>query len=171
MLSPVVKDEHDHVDPQQMREVLGCFATGVVVVTTLGEEGAPVGLTVSSFNSVSLHPPLVLWSISLKAPSLTAFRRHDYFAINILAAGQRDLCMRFAKPSENKFADVAYEAGVGGIPLLHDAAAHLECRTVARYPGGDHEIYVGHVLSLKSFDRDPIVFHRGAFRELLPLDE
>ena len=171
MLSPAVKDEHEQVDPKELREVLGCFATGVVVVTSVGEGGAPVGLTINSFNSVSLHPPLVLWSISLKAPSLTAFRRHDYFAVNILAAGQRDLCMRFAKPASDKFADVAYQRGVADVPLLDDATAHLECRTVARYPGGDHEIYVGHVLSLKSFDHDPLVFHRGAFRELLPLED
>jgi 3-hydroxy-9,10-secoandrosta-1,3,5(10)-triene-9,17-dione monooxygenase reductase component len=170
MLSPAVKDAHEQVDPKALREALGTFTTGVVVVTSVGEGGAPVGLTINSFNSVSLDPPLVLWSLALKAPSLTAFRRHDHFGVNILAADQQDLCMTFAKPAENKFAGVKHEKGMGDVPLLDGATAHLECRTVARYPGGDHEIYVGHVLSLKSFDHEPLVFHRGTFRELLPLE-
>lgn len=148
--------------------MLGSFATGVAVVTTQGEDGAPVGVTVNSFNSVSLDPPLVLWSLSLRAPSLRAFRSHDYFAVNILAADQERLCMQFAKPAADKFAGVAFAAGRSGVPLIGGAAATLECSTYARYPGGDHEIYLGEILSLHAEAREPLVLHRGAFKRFDP---
>ncbi len=159
------------IDPRRLREVLGCFATGVVVVTTQREDGAPVGVTVNSFNSVSLDPPLILWSLSLKAPSLAAFRSHEHFAVNILSEKQQDLCMRFARPAPDKFAGLAFDRDRSGTPLLRDAAAHLVCRTFARHPGGDHEIYVGEVVSLESFDRAPLVFHQGGFRRLAEMIE
>lgn len=156
------------IDQRELRDVMGAFATGVAVVTTLSERGRPVGLTVNSFNSVSLDPPLVLWSLSLSAPSLAAFRTHDYFAVNILSEHQIDLCRQFAVPSPDKFAGVVTTPGVGGVPLIKDVAAILECRTYARYPGGDHEIYVGEILSLRAEDRSPLVIHRGAFKRLVP---
>ncbi|MYZ49463.1 flavin reductase family protein [Propylenella binzhouense] len=159
------------IDPRQLRDVLGAFATGVVVVTTQRRDGEPVGLTVNSFNSVSLDPPLILWSLSLAAPSLPAFRSHDFFGINILSERQRELCVRFARPAADKFAGVRFDRSVGGTPLLHDAAAHLVCRTYARYPGGDHEIYVGEVLSIEDFARPPLVFHQGSFRRLADMIE
>ena len=154
------------LEPRLFRDVLGSFATGVVVVTTLGDEGRPVGITVSSFNSVSLDPPLVLWSLALKAPSLGAFRTHDFFAINILAEDQEHLCKRFATPAKDKFSDVAFDLGITGVPLLHGTAAALECQTYARYPGGDHEIHVGEVKAVQDSGHAPLVFHRGTFRRL-----
>ena len=158
------------IDPRVFRDVLGTFATGVVIVTTRGPADEPVGLTVSSFNSVSLDPPLILWSLALKAPSLVAFRAHDHFAINILAASQLELCKTFGRSTADKFAGVSFLYGVTGAPLLDGAAAHLECRTYARYPGGDHEIYVGEVVAMEGFLHEPLLFHAGAFRKLQPTD-
>jgi flavin reductase (DIM6/NTAB) family NADH-FMN oxidoreductase RutF len=155
------------MDARQFRDVLGSFTTGVVIVTTLGKAGTPVGLTVNSFNSVSLDPPLILWSLALRSHSLASFRAHDYFAINILAEDQEQVCRRFARASEDKFSDIRFDFGQTGVPILHGIAAHLECRTYARYPGGDHEIYVGEVTAVQDHGHRPLVFHRGTFRRLM----
>ncbi len=154
------------LEARDFRSVLGSFTTGVVVVTTVGEDGRPIGLTVNSFNSVSIDPPLILWSLALKSPSLAAFRLNAFFAINILAADQEALCRQFATPAADKFRDVTFDTGVTGVPVLHGTAAHLECRTFARYPGGDHEIYVGEVTAVQDHGSPPLVFHRGAIRRL-----
>ncbi|MGI9388079.1 MAG: flavin reductase family protein [Methyloligellaceae bacterium] len=152
-----------------LRRVLGCFATGVAVATTVGEKGAPVGLTVNSFNSVSLSPPLILWTISLSAPSRRAFCAHPAFAINILSNEQRDLCAQFSRPSDNKFAGVAYKAGFEGVPILTNSLATLECRIYRRDHGGDHQIYLGEVINLAASDKAPLIVHRGQFAELMAL--
>lgn len=168
-LETTVNPDATAIDSQELKRVLGCFATGVVVVTTLGPGDSPVGLTVDSFNSVSLDPPLVLWSLSLNAPSLTAFRTHNHFAVNILAEDHAHLCRQFAVSSHDKFKGVETVPGIGGVPLLQGVVAHLECRTFARYPGGDHEIYLGEVVSMRWEDRAPLVRHGGAFKRLVPL--
>ncbi len=155
------------LEARHFRDVLGSFTTGVVVVTTVGDDGRPIGLTVNSFNSVSLDPPLILWSLALKSPSLRAFRTHEYFAINILAEDQEPLCRQFAKPAADKFSDIQFDTGLTGVPVLHSTAAHLECRTYARYPGGDHEIYVGEVKAVQDHGASPLVFYRGAVRRLI----
>ncbi|NJO38149.1 MAG: flavin reductase family protein [Rhizobiales bacterium] len=154
------------VDHASLRQALGCFATGVAVITTLGERGAPVGLTVNSFSSVSLDPPLILWSLSLTAPSLGAFRRHAGFAVNIMAADAKAVVQRFARPSPDKFADVAWRGGHLGVPLLNDVVATFECRTESRIVKGDHEIYIGHVERYSRTERRPLVFHRGRYKTL-----
>lgn len=154
------------IDPGALREVLGQFATGVTVVTTLGDAGAPVGLAANSFASVSLDPPLVVWSIDLKAPSLGAFRSHSAFAINIMCDQSKDLALNFARPSDNKFAGVGWHPGLDGVPILHDAAAVIQCRTEARIPGGDHEIYLGRVFDFHRTDKSPLLFHKGGFATL-----
>lgn len=166
MPMPVVQDAEPAVKAADLRAALGCFATGVVVVTTLGDQGAPVGLTINSFNSVSLDPALILWSLAHSAPSIGAFRDHGGFAINILADDQIELCKQFARPSDNKFDGVMFDAGYKRVPLIAGAAAHLECRTYARYPGGDHEIYVGEVVGISTTEKPPLVFHRGRFAML-----
>lgn len=148
---------------RELREVLGCFATGVAVVTTRGEGGAPVGLTINSFNSVSLDPPLVLWSLALAAPSLDAFRAHPGFAVNILSEDQAALARKFARPAPDKFAGIDWEPGYADVPLIAGAAARLECRTWRRYEGGDHEIIVGEVIAVAAVDKAPLIFHRGRF--------
>ncbi|WP_137389058.1 flavin reductase family protein [Rhodoligotrophos defluvii] len=157
-------------DAQGLRKVLGCFTTGVVVATTLGPSEMPVGLTINSFNSVSLNPPLILWSLSLSAPSLAAFRGHPAFAINILSADQADLCHRFARPARDKFAGIPWSRGLMNVPLLSDALASLECAVWRRHEGGDHEIIIGEVRHLRATDKAPLVYHRGRLTQL-PADD
>lgn len=152
-------------DPALYRDVMGAFATGVTVMTLQGQ-GIRLGVTASSFNTVSLDPPLILWSLALKAPSLEAFRSHDIFAVNVLSAAQKDIALQFARPSEDKFAGIHTLRGMHGTTLIADALAHVECRTVARYPGGDHEIMLAEVLTLRRGEGNPLVFQRGAFHGL-----
>ncbi len=152
-----------NLDPKALRSALACFATGVAVVTTRGEGGAPVGLTVNSFNSVSLDPPLILWSIALSAPSLGAFRAHKAFAVNILAADQVDTCTRFATPLPDKFSGIDCHEGFCGVPLIEGTVAHFECITHARHAGGDHEIYLGEVVAMRSSEATPLIVWRGTF--------
>jgi len=148
------------------RAALGSFATGVTIVTTKAPDGADVGMTANSFNSVSLDPPMVLWSISKTALSQPVFAAAEYFAVCILASGQEDLSNRFARRGEDKFADLTLERGPGDIPLLDGCAARFKCRTAYRYEGGDHDIIVGEVLEFDHFDRKPLLFHRGKYSAL-----
>ena len=149
-----------------LRKALGCFPTGVVVVTTLGNNNAPVGMTANSFSSVSLDPPLILWSIALTAPSLSAFRSHSGFTINILSEDQKDIGLQFARPSENKFEGIDWHPGYADTPVLDNALAVLQCKTYQKYEGGDHEIYLGEVQKVNFNDQQPLVFHRGNFGSL-----
>ena len=151
------------IDPADYRAVLGRFVTGVTIMTAVAPDGGRIGVTANSFNTVSLNPPLILWSLALRAPSLSVFRSQDYFAVNILAREQRHLALQFARPAEDKFANVETREGIGGVPLLVGAIAHLECKVEHRYPGGDHEIIVGRVLRMDSFEFSPLVFHGGNF--------
>ena len=121
-------------DPQTLRKALGSFATGVTVVTTVAPDGRPVGLTASSFNSVSMDPPLILWSLSERSPSLAAFRDGSHFAVNVLADEQIELCSRFGRPVPDKFDGLDLAAGAGGAPLLPGAVAQFECALEAVYP-------------------------------------
>lgn len=151
----------DRIDPATFRRTLGCFPTGVAIVTTTTETGAPIGVTISSFNSVSLDPPLVLWSLDLKAGTLPIYRSSGGFVINILSAEQADLPRIFSSPIEDRFAQVPWHKGASGFPVLDEAAAVIECRTYARYDGGDHEIFLGEVLNHSASDRTPLVFGKG----------
>jgi len=154
------------LEPRQLRDAYGRFATGVAVVTTLDPERRPVGMTISSFNTVSIDPPLILWSIELNAPSLCSFRATQFFAINVLSAAQHDLCYKFSRPAADKFEGVAWRAGDAGVPLLDGALAHLQCRVHARHPGGDHEIYLGQVQQIATQSGVPLIFYHG---KLTPL--
>lgn len=153
-------------DGRTFRQTLGCFATGVTIVTTLSSEGRYVGLTVNSFSSVSMDPPLVLWSISDRSPSLKAFQECRYFAINVLADDQADLCKVFSTPVIDKFSGTAVSVGVDGIPLIDGAVAQFECERVAAYPGGDHEIVLGRVVRIRRSERVPLLFCKGELRSL-----
>lgn len=153
------------VDPRELRTVLGCYPTGVTVVTAPDGRGGWVGITANSFTSVSLEPPLVLWSLAESALSLPAFLAAGYFAVNVLAADQQELSDRFARRGEEKFAGVPVTPGVGGVALFPGCAARLQCRTWAVYEGGDHRIFVGEVLAMDRSDRPPLVFHRGRYCE------
>lgn len=150
-------------DPRDFRNALGSFTTGVTIITTIDAAGEPVGLTVNSFNSVSLNPPLVLWSLANEALSLPAFRDAECWAVHILATDQEDLSTRFAKRGENKFADLDIEHGRGGIPLLKGCTARFQCRTASSYQGGDHLIFIGEVLDFDHSENPPLVFHGGRY--------
>lgn len=156
----------DLIDQQDLRRVLGCFATGVAVVTTVGGDGRPLGLVVNSFSSVSLDPPQILWSISLTAPSRPAFQMHPGFAVNIMPAHAKDETMRFCSPLADKFEGVDWREGVHGVPVLASALATLECETERRIESGDHEIYIGGVRKIDRTDGMPLVFHQGKFVDL-----
>lgn len=151
------------IDTRQFRHALGTFATGVTIVTTRNEAGSDVGLTANSFNSVSLEPPMVLWSLARRSHSLPAFMAAEYFAVHILAADQEPLSNRFAQRSDEKFVGLMTERGHGHVPLLNGCAARFECRTAYRHEGGDHVIFVGEVLTFENFDRPPLVFQGGRY--------
>ncbi|MGH8456145.1 MAG: flavin reductase [Stenotrophobium sp.] len=150
-------------DAGEFRKALGSFATGVTIITTRGEDGQPLGLTVNSFNSVSLSPPLVLWSLANNSLSLPAFKAAPHWAVHVLASDQEPLSARFAKRGENKFAGVDTEEGVGGIPLLRGCTARFECRSAFQYDGGDHVIFVGEVQNFTRSEAAPLVFHSGRY--------
>ena len=155
--------QHHRPDPREFRDALGAFATGVTVITTLDGEGGRVGITANSFNSVSLDPPMVLFSLARSARSLAAFSQAQYWAVHILGASQEALSNRFAKSGADKFAGIEPEAGIGGTPLLPGCAARMQCRTAFCYEGGDHLIFVGEVLALDRRETAPLVFHAGKY--------
>ncbi|MDF1691403.1 MAG: flavin reductase family protein [Zhongshania sp.] len=159
--------KNDVVDPMALRNALGCFTTGVTVVTTCND-GVDAGVTVNSFNSVSLDPPMVLWSLAKSAGSFNTYHTADHFAVHILAADQEPISQRFATRGIDKFAEVDFHRGVGGVPILDGCSAVFHCKTVYRYEGGDHEIYVGHVEKLEHFDRKALVFHGGKYALAVP---
>lgn len=155
-------------DPRAFRSALGQYATGVAIVTALDETGRPVGMTINSLASVSLDPPLVLWSVQLNTTSSQAFRTCKRFSVNILAADQQDTAMRFARTDEHKFLDFPVDTGLGGVPLIPGALATFECATWAVYPGGDHEIIVGQVENFVARPGAALGFHQGKFLTLEP---
>lgn len=154
---------HPDIDPKDFRRALGTFVTGVTIITTRRPSGEFAGLTANSFSSVSLSPPLVLWSLSLFAPSLPAFQESPHFSINILAADQMHLSQKFSRSAPNKFEGVAVREGIGGVPLIEGAAASFTCRNEFRYYGGDHVIFLGAVLAYEHSDLPPLVFARGRY--------
>lgn len=148
------------------RDTLGMFATGVAVVATRAPSGDPIGLTVNSFNSVSLDPPLIVWSMSLHLPSLPVFENCEYYSVNVLAADQQHLSQTFASRADNKFAGLEIDDGLYGVPLLRQCCARFECRNTIRYEGGDHLVFVSEVVRFDREDRPPLIFHAGAYRTL-----
>jgi 3-hydroxy-9,10-secoandrosta-1,3,5(10)-triene-9,17-dione monooxygenase reductase component len=155
------------IDSKQFRKALGSFTTGVTVVTTRGVEGEDVGLTANSFNSVSLDPPMVLWSLDRKSSSAAAFLAAEHFAVHILASDQEHVSNQFAKRGIDRFAGLAVERGHGDVPLLAGCSARFECRALYRHDGGDHVIFVGEVVAFDSFGRAPLVFHAGNYGLLM----
>lgn len=148
---------------RQFRAALGAFATGVTIVTTRNKAGEDIGLTANSFNSVSLDPPMVLWSLARKSLSLPAFLESGYFAVHVLAADQEDLSVTFATRGVDKFAGLAVTRGAGGIPLIPGCSALFQCKTAFNSEGGDHVIFVGEVQDFEHFSRPPLVFHSGRY--------
>lgn len=149
-----------------LRAALGRFATGVTIITCRGADGAPVGLTANSFASLSLDPPLVLWSLRQASGSLAAFQAAAHFAVNVLAETQVDLSRRFASASTDKFGDGVWAEGHGGAPVLTGCAAVFECRTESCQPVGDHVLFIGRVLRLADLAVAPLLFQGGHYRML-----
>ncbi len=150
--------------PTEFRDALGMFATGVTIVTARNAQGAFIGLTANSFNSVSLTPPLVLWSLARSAGSMPAFSTGSHYAINILSAEQQDLAKQFAAPVGDRFSGVQFVVGSSGAPLLQGAAATFECFNRSRYEEGDHVIFVGEVeRCARRAGASPLLFHGGKF--------
>ena len=146
------------------------FATGVTIVTARTPDGGLIGLTANSFNSVSLNPPLVLWSLSQAAGSMAALSSGSHYAINILAADQKELAERFASKREDRWKDVLFTEGAGGSPLLSGAAASFECFNRSRYDEGDHVIFVGEVECCSRRDGAlPLIYHGGRYYTELPI--
>lgn len=154
----------------EFRAALGMFATGVTIVTARDPQGRRIGLTANSFNSVSLSPPLVLWSLSRRAGSLSAFAEGSHYAINILAADQHALAERFSSKVVDRFAGLAFHEGSGGAPVLAGTAAVFECFNRSRYEEGDHVIFVGEVeRCAHTPGAQPLIFHGGRYFTELPL--
>jgi flavin reductase (DIM6/NTAB) family NADH-FMN oxidoreductase RutF len=154
----------------QFRQALGMFATGVTIVTARTPEGELVGLTANSFNSVSLTPPLVLWSLARSAGSMAAFSAGSHYAINILGAEQQDLARQFAARDVDRYQCVAFSLGASGAPLLQGAVATFECFNRSRYEEGDHVIFVGEVERCDHrAGASPLLYHGGRFYTEHPL--
>jgi flavin reductase (DIM6/NTAB) family NADH-FMN oxidoreductase RutF len=154
----------------EFRAALSMFATGVTIVTARTESGTLVGLTANSFNSVSMSPPLVLWSLGQTASTMSAFRTGSHYAINILSAGQQDLARQFATQGVDRFAGVPMTTGASGAPLITGAAANFECFNRSRYEEGDHVIFVGEVeYCSHQPEASPLLFHGGKFYAEHPL--
>lgn len=155
-------------DPRAFRRALGNFATGVTVVTATDPCGRKVGVTANSFNSVSLDPPLVLWSIDKRSNSHEVFEQASHFAINVLAADQIDLSNNFARPRDDRFAGIEYQPGEGGAPVFADCSARFHCENYQQVDGGDHWIMIGKVVAFDDFGRAPLLYHQGAYSMVLP---
>lgn len=149
-------------DPRELRRALGRFATGITVVTTQSS-GKLEGLTANSFSSVSLDPPLVLWSLREQASSLPCFLQSGWFAVNVLGSHQHHLSRHFAGELDDKFAGIAWGAGLGGCPVLAESLACFECSVYNRLPAGDHVIFIGRVERLTHQDGEPLLYSGGEY--------
>lgn len=154
------------VDAHSFRRALGQFASGVTVVTTREASGRVLGLTVSSFCSVSLHPPLVLVCVDHRSDTNTGMRESGLFGVSVLAEEQEDVSRRFASRERDKLADFAFLEGQHGLPLVPGALAHVQCRVRSFHDEGDHTVWVGDVLAASAHPGRPLLYQAGAYRRL-----
>ncbi|HZY60189.1 MAG TPA: flavin reductase family protein [Candidatus Binataceae bacterium] len=154
------------IDKNELRRVMGHFATGVTVITTLSKEGKMHGLTANAVSSLSLVPPLLIICVDKKAESYASFEESKVFTVNILADDQEDISRRFAVSGGEKFEGVAYRRGANGAPILHGVLAHLECKLYATFDGGDHTIYLGEIEEAETREVKPLLFFRGGYRAM-----
>ena len=158
------------IDPAELRRCLGSFVTGVTVITALDEGGVPIGMTANSFSSVSLDPPLIVWSLRLNARTFEVYSKARRFVVNILSDEQVDISNRFAKSGPDRFEGVAVTPGIDGVPLIDGCAAYVECRSEATYPGGDHVLFIGRVERIARTTRKPLAFGAGKYMVVQPHD-
>ncbi len=156
------------IDQSAFRDALGTFVTGVTIVSAYDAQGNPTGLTANSFNSVSLDPPMVLWSLSLGSRNLPVFREAKAWAVHILAADQQDLSNRFARQGVDKFGGLDCEAGPEGAPLIENCAARFGCTARFEYEGGDHAIFLGEVIDFGRTSAEPLIYHGGRYGRVMP---
>jgi len=156
---------------RQFRDALGEFATGVTIICARLGDGRYVGLTANSFNSVSLEPPLVLWSLAGHSASLAAFESAERYSINVLSAAQSELARRFSRPHADRFAGVGFRLGWADAPLIDGCAAWLECAHHARHRAGDHTLFIGEVLHCERRNGIGLVFHHGRYGTTRPLGD
>ena len=168
LASPQVSPQVSPIDPAELRRCLGAFVTGVTVITALDEDGAPIGMTVNSFNSVSLDPPLIVWSVRTNATSFPVYSKTKRFVVNILSEEQVDVSNRFAKSGPGRFEGIAITPGIDGLPLIDGCSAYLECSTEATYPGGDHLLFLGRVDRILGTSRKPLAFGAGKYMVVHP---
>lgn len=159
------------IDKKAFRNALGNFVTGVTIVTARDAEGRPVGLTANSFNSVSLDPPMVLWSLALNSPNLPAFRNAKGWAVHILSSDQEDLSNRFATSGADKFEGLEFDDGPEGAPSIGGCSARFGCKAMFEYEGGDHAIFVGEVVQFDHGEAAPLIYHGGRYGRVLPPSE
>lgn len=157
------------IHPGDFRKALGTFATGITIVTAVSATGEPVGLTVNSFTSVSLEPPLILWCLANTSDNLQVFQKAEYFAVNILAANQYDLANHFAKRQKDKFDRIKYRSGMGKVPLIDDCVTWLQCRSTTHTLAGDHHIFIGEVERIETTEKEALLYHQGTYAMSLPL--
>ena len=154
------------IEKNELRRVMGHFATGVTVITSIRSSGEMHGLTANAFTSVSLIPPLLLVCIDKKAESYPCFDESKIFTVNVLASDQEALSRRFAVTGGDKFEGVSYKVGANGAPILDGALAFLECKVTQKIDGGDHTIYIGEIEQAETKEGKPLLFFRGGYREL-----
>jgi 3-hydroxy-9,10-secoandrosta-1,3,5(10)-triene-9,17-dione monooxygenase reductase component len=154
------------IDRNELRRVMGHFATGVTIITTKSKDGVPAGLTANSFTSVSLDPPLVLVAVDKKAESWPYFEESKVFTVNVLNDDQETLSRKFAVSGGDKFQGVAYHTGANGVPILDGALAYLECKLYATYDGGDHTLHLGLIEQAETHEAKPLIFYRGGYRAI-----
>ena len=159
------------ITADDFRKALGQFATGIAVATTLDEAGVPHGLTINSFNSVSLDPPLVLWSLDKGSHQLEAFRSSGFYGVSILSQDQKPVSDQFAAFVEDRFAGVEWHKGNSGAPLLADALVRIDCKVETIVEGGDHIILIGRVIDIEHGEGQPLLYHSGSYRSLGPVVE
>jgi flavin reductase (DIM6/NTAB) family NADH-FMN oxidoreductase RutF len=155
-------------DSRQLRDALGAFATGVTIICARTGDGRYAGLTANSFNSVSLDPPLVLWSLARSSASLPAFEAAERYSVNVLSVEQTDLARRFSRPHEDRFAGVGYRLGWSDAPLIDGCVAWFECAHHGRHAAGDHMVFIGEVATCERADGHGLVFHHGRFGSVVP---
>lgn len=146
-----------------LRRAFGKFATGVAIATTIDRDDNPIGLTINSFSSVSLDPPLVLWSLVTRSPNLDVFRNSSHFAINILSRDQQDISNTFARPTEDRFAGLDWHRGLADLPVIQGTIATFECRRTMTIEAGDHVVFFGAVEECEQSDLDPLLFFSGKY--------
>lgn len=166
MISPLEPTPGVAFDTREYRHALGRFATGITIVTARDSNGSPVGLTVNSFNSVSLDPPLIVWSLAQHSPTRAAFEGCSHFAVNVLSHDQEWLSRQFAAKSLERYAGVDFIDGAGGAPLLDGCCAWFECHNQAQYQGGDHVVFIGRVERYARRNLPPLVYHGGSYHQL-----